>query len=616
MPTGRQRTGRHSPWSRESENPQPLTIHDVAADESLGDLRDIVLEEGIRALAFVPLVAAGRLIGKFMLYYDQPHEFGEAELQRVQALARDIAVEIERRNAERQLRFSRDHRSRLAQRADGITVQDAYRASCMERGRGAAFRRALVGGRDALEQALGDLGPTSSCSTNPARRSTSSLPGRRVFVGEPTVEAVVGLACESPARERWSRRQGVRRSGRLGRAALCGQHLPGRDGGTPRRATRARHRGASTVLGASLEVKETMQQLAVLVVPRLADWCLVHLLRDGEIEPVATLTPIPRRCGGLRSSPRATSIPAPTAKAGSRPCCAAAGPGDQRHHGRHARRGRRGRRAPERPRNAGMNSAMIVPIPAAGQTVGAVTFVVDSDPVRGARPGAGQATGGAGGLAIDNARAHEAERGHGRRRAPAEGSRRSRASPSSASAPSRARSRRPCSRDARCTQADRATLLLLDEEAGELRIHRRSGSTPEVAAEVRVPVGWWRRRKNCRTGRPARDRRPQRVPCCRPLPAGARRLSCGSAAPCRGKGRRRPPSLQRPGGRFGPQDTELLFELAERVALVIEQTSLWEREHTMAETLQRSFASSGSRRSRSRPRCSLPACRERDGDRR
>ena len=32
--------------------------------------------EGIGALAFVPLVAKGELIGKFMTYYDAPHVFG------------------------------------------------------------------------------------------------------------------------------------------------------------------------------------------------------------------------------------------------------------------------------------------------------------------------------------------------------------------------------------------------------------------------------------------------------------------------------------------------------------------------------------------------------------
>ncbi|MEA2511800.1 MAG: hypothetical protein QOJ59_1287 [Thermomicrobiales bacterium] len=42
------------------------------------------------------------------------------------------------------------------------------------------------------------------------------------------------------------------------------------------------------VLGSSLDVEATLGAIARLAVPRLADWCVVHLLRpDGRIEPVA-----------------------------------------------------------------------------------------------------------------------------------------------------------------------------------------------------------------------------------------------------------------------------------------------------------------------------------------
>src|SRR5262249_18423019 len=42
------------------------------------------------------------------------------------------------------------------------------------------------------------------------------------------------------------------------------------------------------VLAASLDAEPTLQTIAGLAVPALADWCGVHLLRaDGQIEPVA-----------------------------------------------------------------------------------------------------------------------------------------------------------------------------------------------------------------------------------------------------------------------------------------------------------------------------------------
>ena len=46
----------HSPWSPDTEDPAPIVIPDVADSELDAGLRDVILGEGIRALAFVPLV--------------------------------------------------------------------------------------------------------------------------------------------------------------------------------------------------------------------------------------------------------------------------------------------------------------------------------------------------------------------------------------------------------------------------------------------------------------------------------------------------------------------------------------------------------------------------------
>jgi GAF domain-containing protein len=44
---------------------------------------------------------------------------------------------------------------------------------------------------------------------------------------------------------------------------------------------------ASAELASSLDDRVTLASVANLVVPRLADWCTVHVLRDGQLEPVA-----------------------------------------------------------------------------------------------------------------------------------------------------------------------------------------------------------------------------------------------------------------------------------------------------------------------------------------
>jgi PAS domain S-box-containing protein len=114
----------HSPWPPDAVDPRPITIEDAAVDESLGELREVVAGEGIRALGFVPLVHRGRLMGKFMIYHDRPHAFSDEELRLAETIAAHVAYAVTRRQAEEELRESRDQLSIIfGGVADGITVQ-------------------------------------------------------------------------------------------------------------------------------------------------------------------------------------------------------------------------------------------------------------------------------------------------------------------------------------------------------------------------------------------------------------------------------------------------------------------------------------------------------------
>ena len=64
----------HSPWTPDTIDARPIIVADAADDPSLGELRETILGEGIRALAFIPLMGA-RLLGKFMVYADRPRIF-------------------------------------------------------------------------------------------------------------------------------------------------------------------------------------------------------------------------------------------------------------------------------------------------------------------------------------------------------------------------------------------------------------------------------------------------------------------------------------------------------------------------------------------------------------
>jgi PAS domain S-box-containing protein len=90
----------HSPWRAGEPNPEPVCIDDVDVAELPAPLKAAVQREGIRALAFIPLMADGRLVGKFMTYYAAPHAFGRDDLDLALTLARQLGFAIARMRAD------------------------------------------------------------------------------------------------------------------------------------------------------------------------------------------------------------------------------------------------------------------------------------------------------------------------------------------------------------------------------------------------------------------------------------------------------------------------------------------------------------------------------------
>ena len=103
----RQATDGHSPWKREEQDAHPIWMNDVARGDLEDRLRDTIQVEGIAALAFIPLIANGNLMGKFMVYFNKPHVFEEAEIELSQTIAHQLASSIERKRAGEELRQSK-----------------------------------------------------------------------------------------------------------------------------------------------------------------------------------------------------------------------------------------------------------------------------------------------------------------------------------------------------------------------------------------------------------------------------------------------------------------------------------------------------------------------------
>lgn len=90
----------HSPWEHQTSHPVPICIPDIETSDIPPVLKSVIKQEGIRALSFIPLVARGRLIGKFMTYFDSGHIFNDEEIELGLTIARQLAFSVERQRSE------------------------------------------------------------------------------------------------------------------------------------------------------------------------------------------------------------------------------------------------------------------------------------------------------------------------------------------------------------------------------------------------------------------------------------------------------------------------------------------------------------------------------------
>jgi PAS domain S-box-containing protein len=111
-------------WQAGAADAQPIAVSDVLQEGSHSAYREALVKEGIGAVAIVPLLAKGGLIGKFVLYYNAPHEFHPEELQVAQAIAAHVAFAAERQQAETALRVS-EERFRVMFLQAGVGIAQA-----------------------------------------------------------------------------------------------------------------------------------------------------------------------------------------------------------------------------------------------------------------------------------------------------------------------------------------------------------------------------------------------------------------------------------------------------------------------------------------------------------
>jgi PAS domain S-box-containing protein len=128
-----------------------------------------------------------------------------------------------------------------------------------------------------------------------------NLPGRRALRGEPESAVTLRFRVQETGEERWS----IVRSSPVTDAAGNVLYAVNvwQDATAQRRAEAAQRflAEAGEALASSLDVEATLANIARLAVPRLADWCVVHLVKeDGSVSQLAVAHVDPERVAWAR----------------------------------------------------------------------------------------------------------------------------------------------------------------------------------------------------------------------------------------------------------------------------------------------------------------------------
>jgi PAS domain S-box-containing protein len=90
----------HTPWKPGEKDPQPIFVKDIEETAEADWIKAAIKREGICGLAFIPLVANGEVIGKFMTYFELPHTFVQREIDLAVHIARQVGFSVERAKAD------------------------------------------------------------------------------------------------------------------------------------------------------------------------------------------------------------------------------------------------------------------------------------------------------------------------------------------------------------------------------------------------------------------------------------------------------------------------------------------------------------------------------------
>jgi len=305
-------------------------IPDAMLEQAAGDAEqlEILRSLGFRSSMVVPLRESGRVVGDLALVSaSSGRRYGPADLAAAQELADRCALQLENARLYRELEHAHDElEAILAGVADAVTVQGrdgrlTYVNDAAVRLLGeplglpdraallAAPPEALVAGFDMLGED-GEPFPVEQ------------LPARLALAGEEPEPVIVRYRVRATGDMRWSRVKARPLRARDGRVTHAINVIEDITDLKQAAETQRLLAEAGRVLAGSLDYEETLQRVAWLAVPDLADWCMVDVAGEHGLERVAVAHADPARADlaaamrGLAIDPGGTTGPAQVARTG------------------------------------------------------------------------------------------------------------------------------------------------------------------------------------------------------------------------------------------------------------------------------------------------------------
>jgi PAS domain S-box-containing protein len=266
----------------------PLVIPDVHADALVAPTVPALDAEGITAIDIVPLRARGETIGACICYHTEPRTFDAAESAVALTAAHLLAFAIERTRGYDALRRS-DERLRFALGAAGIGIWEWDLRTNQIR-----WSENLVELHGAAGASFDGTFASYEREIHPDDRP-AVLESIRRAIADATPHEMEYRLLAPDGSVRWVEGKGRVEYDEQGRpermAGIC-VSITRRKQVELERAKLAERAeflsAASETLSGSLDYETTLKNITTLAVPRIADWCTVHMRRaDGTIQTLA-----------------------------------------------------------------------------------------------------------------------------------------------------------------------------------------------------------------------------------------------------------------------------------------------------------------------------------------